>query len=346
MGMTLGMTGVTLQISLAPTDYPHARHILPHQLRQWASQVDEILLVVDLHKSRSGRFAAAWAERRPLLAQLVAESCAQYGHARAVEVDYTPNAAARVAATFFGGRPVPTKDLRGGPFYSYFFALDAATHPLVLHADSDILFGGGAKTWAADARRLLDADPTVLVCSPLPGPPTADGRLVSQRAERYPAPFVAYRFPHVSTRIFALDRARFRERIGALRATRPGLRGRVRATLQGMPAYDLPENILSRAMHAHGLARVDFLGTAPGMWSLHPPHRSALFYEQLPAVIARVEAGDIPDAQRGCYDINDALVDWSSARDALAARPWWQRAARAMVGNPHVRPRETQSHET
>ncbi|HWZ59381.1 MAG TPA: hypothetical protein VNW46_10440 [Gemmatimonadaceae bacterium] len=335
------MPGVTLQISLAPTDYPHARHILPHQLRQWATQVDEILLVVDLHRSRSGRFAAAWAERRPLLEQLVRDACAQYPHARTVDVDYAPAAAARVAATFFGGHRVPTKDLRGGPFYSYFFALDAAAHPLVIHADSDILFGGGAPDWVTDARTLLDADKNVLVCSPLPGPPTADGSLVTQRAERYPAPFLAYRFPHASTRIFALDRPRFAARIGALRPTRPNLRGRIRATLQRMPPYDLPENILSRAMLAHGLSRVDLLGRAPGMWSLHPPHRSALFYEQLPELITRVETGDIPDAQRGCYDINDSLVDWSSARAALAARPWWQRAARAIVGNPHLRPHET-----
>jgi hypothetical protein len=335
------MSAVTLQVSLAPTDYPHARHILPHQLRQWAAQVDEILLVVDLHRSRSGRFAAAWEERRPLLEQLVAECCAQYPHARATEVDYGAEAAARVASRFFGGHRVPTKDLRGGPFYSYFFALDAAAGSLVVHADSDILFGGGSAQWITNARALFAADGDVLVCSPLPGPPTSDGRLVSQRAERYPAPFLAYRFPHVSTRVFALDRQRFATRIGALRPTRPGARGQIRAALQRMPAYDLPENILSRAMRANGLWRVDLLGTQPGMWSLHPPHRSALFYEQLPSIIARVEAGDMPDGQRGCYDVNDSLVDWSSARAALAARPWWQRVARAMVGNPHQRPRES-----
>jgi hypothetical protein len=330
--------GVTLQVSLAPTDYPHARLILPHQLAQWARQVDEILLVVDLHQSRGSRFATAWAERKPLLDQLIAECCAQHPHARAITVDYGRDAETRVARRFFGGQPVPTKDLRGGPFYSYFFALDAATHDLVLHTDSDMLFGGGSPRWIDDARALLAADETILCCAPLPGPPTTDGHLVSQRAARYPAPWLAYRFQHVSTRIFALDRTRFASRIGALEPTRPNLRGRLRAALQRTPAYDLPENILSRAMQRHSLSRVDLLGAAPGMWSLHPPHRSALFYDQLPDLIARVESGDMPDAQRGCYDVNDSLVDWSSARAALAARPWWQRAARAIVGNPHARP--------
>jgi hypothetical protein len=338
------MPAVTLQVSLAPTDYPHARLILPHQLRQWAGQVDEILLVVDLHQSRGSRFATAWAERKPLLDQLLAESCAQYPHARTIAVDYGQDAAARVARRFFGGRTVPTKDLRGGPFYSYFFALDAATHDLVLHTDSDMFFGGGSAHWIDDARTLLAADENILFCAPLAGPPTADGHLVSQRADRYPAPFLAYSFPHVSTRIFALDRARFAARIGALEPTKANLRGRLRAALQRTPAYDLPENILSRAMHRHSLSRVDLLGASPGMWSLHPPHRSALFYDQLPTVIARVESGDMPDAQRGCYDVNDSLVDWSSARAALAERPWWQRAARTLVGNPHVKPHAERHH--
>jgi hypothetical protein len=126
-----------------------------------------------------------------------------------------------------------------------------------------------------------------------------------------------------------------------LHANRPGPRGLVRAAIQRQPAYDLPENILSRAMRDAGLYRVDLLGSAPGMWTLHPPHRSALFYEQLPALIDRVERGDIPEGQRGCYDINDTLIDWTSARAAIRARPWWQRVARRAFGNPHVRPDET-----
>jgi hypothetical protein len=331
----------TLQISLAPTDYPHARHILPHQLRHWAPQVDEILLVVDLHRSANSRFALAWEERRPLLDALLADCTARYPHARVVPVDYGADAAKRVADRWFRGQRVPVKDLRGGPFYSYFFALDAARHDLIVHADSDILFGGDSTHWTDDARTLMAADPDILVVSPLPGPPTADGTLRGQHAARYDAPSPAYRFAHVSTRVFALSRARFAERIGGLRASRPGPRGFVRAAIQRQPAYDMPENILSRAMRDAGLYRVDFLGTAPGMWTLHPPHRSALFYEQLPALIDRVERGDIPDAQRGCYDINDALVDWSSARAAIRARPWWQRLARSALGNPHVRPNET-----
>jgi len=64
--------GVTLQISLAPTDFPHARYVLPHQLRQWAGQVDDVLLVVDVYRSR-GRFGDGWHERLPRLRRLIAK---------------------------------------------------------------------------------------------------------------------------------------------------------------------------------------------------------------------------------------------------------------------------------
>src|ERR671922_3024328 len=79
--------GVTLQISLAPTDLPHATHILPHQLRQWAGQVDEILLIVDLHQS-CGRFSEGWKERLPGLRLLINACCAKYPNAHSLDVDY------------------------------------------------------------------------------------------------------------------------------------------------------------------------------------------------------------------------------------------------------------------
>jgi hypothetical protein len=77
--------------------------------------------------------------------------------------------------------------------------------------------------------------------------------------------------------------------------------------------------MLSRAMRGRGLVRVDFLGTAPGMWSLHPSYRSRLFHDSLPRLIAQIEGGDIPETQRGCHDINDGLIDWSGAVARVAA---------------------------
>jgi hypothetical protein len=314
---------VTLQISLAPSDYRHARTILPHQARVWRDQVSEIVLTVDFHRS-AGRFSERWAEGRDRILPL-AQSISG---ARVLTVDYGAAARARVAAEFFGGRPVPVKDFRGGPYYAYFFGLNAAENDLVLHADSDLLFGGGSPTWTAEAVAELSGRPEILFTAPLPGPPSGDGRLRSQAALAEPGSPHAFRFDTMSTRLFLISRGRFRSTIGALRSRRPSPRAAIKAWIERNPAEDLPEHLFTAEMRARGLVRREFLGRAPGMWSLHPPYRCAAFYEGLPELVRRVEANDVPEAQRGDHDLNGSLVDWSEAIAALAQNRWWRRLAR------------------
>jgi len=314
------MSPVTLQISLAPSDHRLARHILPHQIRTWRPQVAEILLTVDLHRSR-GRFADDWADGRDRILALANS----IEGARVLVVDDGPAAVAAVAREFFGGRTVPRKDHRGGPYYSYFFGLHAASHPRVLHCDADMMFGGGSPIWLAEADALLDANPDILVTAPLPGPPAPDGRLRELQGTRLALPGLAYEFRDVSTRVFLLDRDRWHRRLGALRPGLAPLRGLLLALLEGNPPRQLPEKLLAAAMARRGLRRVDFLGQVPGMWSLHPPFRGADFLTKLPTLLARVEAGDMPLEQLGFHDVCDQLVDWSEGRQRLAQRRWWRR---------------------
>jgi hypothetical protein len=310
--------GVTLQINLAPTDLPHARLILPHQLRCWAGQVAEVVLTVDLHRSRN-RYATGWAERLPGLRDLVVQCCRAHHAVRSCDVDYSAQAQTRVADTFFGGRPAPAKDSLGAPFYAYFAGLLQATTRYVLHMDSDILYGGGSQVWVGEARSLMAVRPEVLACNPLPGPPTADGSLRSQSLEREPSTTVAYRAPHLSTRLFLIDMDRLRG-LAPLEIRRASWRHALLAGVEGHPRCEPAETALSVAMAARGMLRVDFLGSAPGMWSLHPPFRSRLFYQGLPDLVDRVERGEIPEAQRGRHDVDDSMVDWTSARPGRRRR--------------------------
>jgi hypothetical protein len=311
---------VTLQISLAPSDHRLAAHLLPHQIRTWRGQVAEILLTVDLHRS-SGRFADDWEAGRDRIMAL-ANSIAG---ARVLPVDDSPAARAGVSREFFGGAAIPRKDHRGGPYYSYFFALHAARCRRVLHCDADMLFGGGSQTWLAEACALLDREPDVLVTAPLPGPPSPDGRLRELPGVRRASPEFAYEFPEMSTRLFLLDRDRWRQRIGALVPRLAAPRGVILALLEGNAPRQLPEKLITAAMAERGLKRVDFLGEAPGMWSLHPPYRGADFFARLPELVRRVEAGDLPPEQLGFHDICDQLVDWTEGRQKLAQRRWWRR---------------------
>jgi hypothetical protein len=176
---------------------------------------------------------------------------------------------------------------------------------------------------------LLGDHEDVLLAGPLPGPPRPDGRLLGQpfatpepraSSDRQSTP--AFRFPTMSTRIFMVDLGRLDERVGALPLELPLLlRSRIKARIKGNPSVAMPEQILTAALKRHGVARVDFLGREPGMWSLHPPFRSPAFYQELPDLIARVESGDVPDEQRGHYDVVDALFDFSEVRARLHRSP-------------------------
>jgi hypothetical protein len=73
------------------------------------------------------------------------------------------------------------------------------------------------------------------------------------------------------------------------------------------------------------LYRIDMLGSPPGIWSLHPPYRSEEFYQRLPELIRAVETGAVPEGQRGHYDLNDSIIDWTSAR---TANQWHRRYMR------------------
>ncbi len=317
---------VTLQINVAPTDLPHAVSILPHQLRQWGPQVQEIIFTLDLHRTaRGGRFAEGWEERREPMLQLLADLCGEYPHARVVPVDYTAETAQEVARDFTAGEPVPAKDTKGAPFYPYLHGLYAARNDLIFHLDSDIMFGGSSQTWMAEACALLAEHEDVLACSPLPGPPARDGQLRRQTATPFQHEPGAFRFSTLSSRLFLIDRQRLREHLLPLQLLGPArLISRGKARLHGNPPYRAAELTISDAMHAAGLARVDFLGADPGVWSLHPPFRSPEFYLELPGLLRRIEAGDVPEAQRGDYDINDSMFDWSAARRRARIRRIWE----------------------
>jgi len=315
---------VSLQINVTPTDLPHAVSVLPHQLRQWASQVQEILLTLDVRPSaRRGRFSEGSGRCKPLQ-DLFEEVREQHPHAHFRIVDYGTDAMREVAETFVGGPSIPAKDTKGAPIYPYFHGLHTARHDLVLHLDSDVMFGGGSRTWTRESLALLEQHPDVLACSPLPGPPMTEPTLRTQSASRFPHTSLAFRFSKFSTRLFLIDRRRMCDRLLPLTLQGPHrLVSHVKARLHGNPPYRSAEMLISDAMAQAGLSRVDFLGRLPGMWSLHPPLRSDGYYRALPQLIQRIEAGDVPDAQRGDYDLNDSMLDMSAARRRARLRRLW-----------------------
>ena len=337
------MNPVTVEITLSPVDVRHAVHVLPHQLRQWAGQVDDVQLTVNLRRN-TGRYEGS-DHHVVALRSLLADVSRTYPNVRVAEVDYSLAATEEVSERFFGGRPLPVNNHDGGPLYSYFWAWHAARNDVVFHMDSDMLFGGGSQTWITEAVKELDQRPDVLCAAPLPGPPTADGSLPDhiipkhspggRTPQRVPEDPAGYLFHGCSTRVIMFNREQLVSRLGPLPLERPRLRSQLRARLEGHPPVELPEKTITRLMNRSGLRRFDFLGDAPGMWSLHPPLRSEIFYQELGQLVERVEAGDMPEGQLGDFDVNDTLIDWSTARQALQRRAGWRRVARRALSPLH-----------
>ena len=301
---------VSLQISLAPPDLHHAAHLVPHQLSVLAGQVDEVLLVVDPRKSPSRQWRAGWDALAPRLRSLLETIAEAHPGARVLDADYSPESIERVARRFFDRPRIPAKDLRGGPFFSYFFALDAARHDHVFHLDCDMLIGGGSQSWVSEAVDLVTRRHEVMGVCPLPGPPAADGLLRDQEAYgpvREDA--FRFRFRDFTSRVFLCDRNRVADPDHPLPLVHEvPWWGRISGGLTRRSTYALPERLITMTMRRQGLIRIDLLGRPPGLWAVHPVRRDEQFLSALPSIIARIERGELSESQLGRYDLDPAMV--------------------------------------
>jgi len=291
-------------------------------------------VTIDTHRSSAGRYRCSdYLGRLADLRAAIDEVRQRYRHVQVIDVDYSPQTQRKVAGFFFDANSVPVKAWDGGPFYAYFFGLYAANARHVMHFDGDMMFGGGSRTWIKEALACMEHRPDVLMMAPLAGPPRVNGRAVQPiRGETLHAvegmATEAYRYAHISTRAFLVDLSRFKSRLGALPQIRPTVAQRLKSRLLGNPPAVLEaERLISQTMQRANLYRIDLLGEGPGLWSLHPPYRSEEFYQRLPEVISAVERGTVPDGQRGDYNLNDSMIDWTRAR---ADNHWHRRYLRML----------------
>ena len=312
------------QISTFPMDVRHFEYLLPHQIRAWSSSVDRIVVTIDTHRSRAGRYRGSnFDESLEKLRRLISDARKSYPRLQVADVDYSEATQRAVARYFFDREAIPPKAWDGGYFYSLFYGLYAANAQYVTHFDGDMMFGGGSKTWMQEAIACMEQRPDALVVEPFPGPPRADGQIFGHeiskglKYRREDMPQLAYRFKHVSSRAFVIDMNRFKDKLGKLPWVSASPLQRLKARILGHPPEVIEaELLISKTLQRFDLYRIDMLGSPPGMWSLHPPYRSEEFYQRLPEFIRTVETGAVPEGQRGHYDLNDSIIDWTSARTA------------------------------
>lgn len=282
--------------------------MLPHQVKFWNEMVDEILLVFDRHGYDDDSDQTDIQE----IYSLVSNLKSTFSKIELLNVDYSLRSMQEVSNAYFGGKPVPPKTHRYGPYYSYFYGLHKTKYEYVLNVDCDIFFGGTNSEWIKEAISLLQAD-NIISCSPHPGPPRQDGKLTRQKGEVDNTDLRKIFFDTISTRVFFIHKPSFQRDICPIPVRLATWPLAISALLRGKPIYELPEDTISDIMKARNLKRVDFLGTKTGVWTLHPPYRNEEFYLRLPDIIRQIENNTLPEEQRGDYDLNNSMVDWSDA---------------------------------
>src|SRR5689334_18120313 len=124
--MTETRKNVVMQINMHPNDARHVVHTLPHQIRMWGAQVDGVVITLDLHRSRAGRYRNNDFEQNLQAITATLQDVARTAAIEVMEVNYAPAVRAEVAGLFFSTARIPDKAWDGGPFYSYFYGLWAA----------------------------------------------------------------------------------------------------------------------------------------------------------------------------------------------------------------------------
>ncbi len=307
------MNNVTLQINLSPLDFPRVVHLLPHQLKTLNSQCSELLIVVDLKKSKSKKSSGERWDRNihPLLEFLDHLKTTLYPGLRIEKVDYDERTRQLMSKTIMKRGIIPDKDYSGGPFYSYYFGIFRAKCDYILHIDADMMFGGGYQNWVTEAIEILEHDSTIFSCSPIAGPPLLFQNQLQSFYRKKFNPIGKYHllrsylYTHFSSRIFLLNKKSIYKNISV---QLPNFDHFVKALLRGASPYRYPEGTISEMIRRQKLYRLDFYGNDPGLWCLHPNGDPRL-NEFLPEFLSLIENNQFPDSQRGLCDVhNDLLI--------------------------------------
>lgn len=310
---------ITLQINLAPVDYPMVKHTLPSQLQVFANSCQEVLLTFDVKRVEGSRLSVEdWNKNLALIEEFVEQEIKPNFPDVNIKLDkmvYDDKLRIEIGEYFMGkSKAVPLKDFRGGPYYSYYFGLYHAKNDLILHLDADMMLVGSAEDWFDEAIDAMAQDKSLFACAPLLGPP-ADTDEISDIQLSHPKrynPIKKYNKPYsflyndFSTRIFFFDRRKLK---GLSRIEFPNLDHLIKALFRGNPPYRFPEGTISSLLKRKNWWVLSFKGTTgQGLWALHPA-LTPEFKQKLPYIMEAIQEGNYPDSQKGHPDVQQAFMD-------------------------------------
>jgi hypothetical protein len=287
---------VSLQINLTPRDLPHASLILPHQLRLWAAQCQDLLLIWDCDpgpRYQELNYRKAWDLCLQALPEFQAALESDWPQLRQLylplESQKKSELAQALSLQFFGPNapPLPSKDYRGGPFLAYFLGFAEAKFDWLLHLDADMMFSGQNNLWLNKACQLLIDHPELACISP-PGGPAHPNTQRNVRSDFF------------STRSFLINRKKLYHALSLSYRLEEAQENQNWVT----PYAELVEIILNQWMKKESLWRADFSDCESEIWSLHPPvPLLPEFLTYLPQLLIHLELGTLPKVQTGHYNL-------------------------------------------
>jgi len=305
---------VSLQINLSAADLPLCRNLLQRQIAFWYEELDEVVLSIESKKS-FGKFATDFDQNKEALLEMADHYSKTYSKVRYHFIDYSPQRNAELARKFFDAKRIPEKDYRGCAFYSYLDGLASCRNQYIIHLDSDMMIGGDPNSWVQDAVSLLNSDYRYLLVNPLPGPPAADFDL-KQKYHSKAGPY-QFLFTKMSTRVFLIDMEKvFTHK---LRLKRTPISPRYLKWFfksRFKWGHMALEDIMTDSMIRRSLLRVDTLGAGEGRsaYTLHPVWKPATFIASIPRLLERIDKNDIPESQRGHYNVNNDFFNFELGR--------------------------------
>jgi hypothetical protein len=305
---------ISLQINVSAADLRICRQMLERQISFWYEELDEVVISVESKKS-FGKFAVDFDKNKSDLLTLIDQYIRRYPKVRYHFIDYSPERQTVLSRRFFKGDWMPLKDYRGCAFYSYIDGLARCKNKYIVHLDSDMLIGGTPNTWLQDAVELLNSDEKYLLVNPLAGPPSADFDIKQKYLKKIGK--YSFLFDKMSTRVFVIDMEKLALHGLPLKRV-PFSPSNVKWSIKNNFnwGYMALEDLFSVMMRKNGLLRVDTLGKngARSAFSIHPVNKPEQYINAIPELLKRIDADDIPDAQRGNYNVHNDFFNFQAAK--------------------------------
>jgi hypothetical protein len=303
-----GDRACTLSVMASRFDVPYLELTIAHLVRACNYPFAERLLNMDVGCGAANRAYSGAATIAELLAS-AQRLCDRGVIDRIVTFDDKLCQNEALSRKHFGRRLRWSRDCRGVPLWGWINEFEACQTEYLVHFDCDMLLHQApGHSWIADGMDLLKRRPDVMFALPLPGPPTADGRLFQKKDENYVRDDDGFfRFRSFTSRKFLVDRRRF-EQLLPLRPLYISWKRRLWQHVTRKNALRNWETMVSRRLQSSPYVRADL--ASPNAWTLHSHDHGPEFQRLLPAIIERVESGFAPPEQAGFYDLK--LKYWMS----------------------------------